>query len=150
MEDKVRTRDPGLTPELGLKLVKLYEDERLQTYLGQAYTRAALIFSMHGDERNTTKYATLAAETVAVEFGERAKDVVAMRQLAKNPRGHWSWGVRVQQQEKPKKGGAEGGKGKVEEAGEKKDGKGDKTKTKEEEKSKTAESEKPSISWRVL
>lgn len=83
-----------LTTEMGERLVKLYREERLQTYIGHAYTKAALIYAMFGVEGKAKEYAGLAADAMAMELGEEAGDVVAMRELAERTREHWAWEVR--------------------------------------------------------
>ncbi|KAK3388099.1 hypothetical protein B0T20DRAFT_109278 [Sordaria brevicollis] len=83
-----------LTTEMGERLVKLYREEGLETYIGHAYTKAALIYAMFGVEEKAKEYATLAADAMAMELGEEAGDVVAMRQLAERPEEHWAWEIR--------------------------------------------------------
>ncbi|KAK0630248.1 hypothetical protein B0T17DRAFT_615929 [Bombardia bombarda] len=92
--EKAVTGGGQISPEMGADLVKLYRDERLFTYLGHAYTRAALIYSMFGDEGKTREHAAQAAEALSREVGPQAKDADAMRELASDPRAHWSWGLR--------------------------------------------------------
>ena len=82
------------SPELAEELLALYEDEGLQGRIGGAYTLAALNYALAGMEKETRRYATLAAETVGWEYGPQAKDAEAMRELASDPRKHWSWGKR--------------------------------------------------------
>ena len=52
-----------IDPELGDELVKLHEEEGLESYLGHAYTRAALLHSLVADE------------PAAVDAGEAVDDV---------------------------------------------------------------------------
>ncbi|KAK3393286.1 hypothetical protein B0H63DRAFT_406421 [Podospora didyma] len=95
LEERVRT--PGglkeMMPEMGGRLAELYEQERLDSYLGHAYTRAALVYSMFEDVEKTTEYAAKAAVAVARENGDDFPDAVAMRSLASHPQSHWSWGI---------------------------------------------------------
>ncbi|KAI0886750.1 SET domain-containing protein [Annulohypoxylon maeteangense] len=83
-----------VTAETGAELVELYEKERLDIYLGQVYTRAALNFALFGEEEKARKYALAAVEAVERESGQNASDAKAMRTLAENPRAHWTWGRR--------------------------------------------------------
>jgi hypothetical protein len=85
----------GLRPEMGGKLVELYRAERMDAYLGPVYTRAALIYAMFGDEERAGEYAAEAVAALVRETGPHAKDAESMRELARNPRGHWAWEVKV-------------------------------------------------------
>ncbi|KAK0730195.1 hypothetical protein B0H67DRAFT_478747 [Lasiosphaeris hirsuta] len=91
--EKMVAAGGAITPELGAELVALYEQEGLLTYLGHAYTRAALLFSMVADEEQAVRYARQAAEAMVREHGPGAGDAKAMMGLADRPREHWSWGV---------------------------------------------------------
>ncbi|KAH6650504.1 hypothetical protein F5144DRAFT_637353 [Chaetomium tenue] len=81
-----------LRPEMGGKLVELYRAERLDAYLAPAYTRAALIYAMFGEEERAREYAAEAVAALERETGPGAKDGESMRRLAREPRGHWAWG----------------------------------------------------------
>ncbi|KAI1385499.1 SET domain-containing protein [Hypoxylon trugodes] len=83
-----------VTAETGAQLVNLYHKERLDIYLGQVYTRAALNFALFGEEEKAKEYALAAVEAVERESGPKAGDLKAMRILAENPRAHWTWGKR--------------------------------------------------------
>lgn len=80
-----------IDPGLGDKLVRLYEAEKFDSYIGQALTRAALVHSLLGNEKEATSYADKAYEALAREHGEWNKDAKAMKLLAENPTKHWSW-----------------------------------------------------------
>ena len=82
------------SPALAEELLELYVAEGLQSKMGGAYTLAALNYALVGKEDEARRYATLAAETVEWEFGSAAEDAVAMREMARDPRKHWSWGKR--------------------------------------------------------
>ncbi|KAI0601310.1 hypothetical protein F4775DRAFT_589528 [Biscogniauxia sp. FL1348] len=84
----------AVTADTGAELVALYRAERLDSYLGRAYTRAALNFALFGDEARAREYAAAAADAVAREVGPGAADAEAMRLLAENPGAHWTWGKR--------------------------------------------------------
>lgn len=77
------------------RLINLYEEERLQAKTHGAYVLAALNYNLFGNAKKAKQYATLAVETGIIEFGPDAGDVKAMRTLAKNPKQHWSWRMRV-------------------------------------------------------
>ncbi|KAK4240433.1 SET domain-containing protein 5 [Achaetomium macrosporum] len=96
--EAIMARGPGgegLRPEMGGKLVELYLQERLHAYLGPTYTRAALIYSMFGNEQRAREYAREAVGALEREVGPHARDLESMRRLAEDPRGHWSWGIKV-------------------------------------------------------
>ena len=83
-----------VTAETGAQLVELYKQERLDIYMGQVYTRAALNFALFGEEEKAREYALAAVAAVEREFGPNAGDARAMRILAENPKKHWTWGKR--------------------------------------------------------
>ncbi|KAK4129138.1 SET domain-containing protein [Parathielavia appendiculata] len=85
----------GVKPEMGGKLVELYVAERLDAYLAPTYTRAALLYSMFGSEERARVFATEAMAALEREVGPQAKDIESMRRLAEDPKGHWSWGIKV-------------------------------------------------------
>ncbi|KAI5926916.1 hypothetical protein F4810DRAFT_723343 [Camillea tinctor] len=88
-----------VTAETGAELVALYHAERLDSYLGHAYTRAALNFALFGDEDRAREYAAAAVDALEREMGPGVADARAMKVLAENPREHWTWGKR--RKEKP-------------------------------------------------
>ncbi|KAL2271348.1 hypothetical protein VTJ83DRAFT_719 [Remersonia thermophila] len=100
LEDEIETlmsraRGEGIRPEMGAKLVELYLAERLDAYLSPAYTRAALIYSMFGNEERAREYAREAAAALERETGPYARDLESMRELAENPKRHWSWAIKA-------------------------------------------------------
>lgn len=80
-----------IDPTLGDELVALYEQEKFETYIGQAFTRAALLHSLVGNETMAVRYAGMAYEAMAREYGEWHKDTQAMKLLHEAPAQHWSW-----------------------------------------------------------
>jgi hypothetical protein len=80
---------------MGGKLVELYLEERLDAYLAPTYTRAALIYSMFGNEEKAVAFAREAVGALEREVGPHARDIESMRRLAEDPKGHWSWGVKA-------------------------------------------------------
>jgi hypothetical protein len=85
----------GVRPEMAGKLVELYLEERLDAYLAPTYTKAALIYSMFGNEARAREYAREAVGALERETGPHAKDIGSMERLAENPKGHWSWAIKV-------------------------------------------------------
>lgn len=95
-----------IDPNMGDELVRLYEEEKFDSYIGQALTRAALVHSLLGNEEKATGYAKRAHEALAREHGEWNKDARAMKQLAGDPTKHWSWQAlkkKAEREEKQKK-----------------------------------------------
>ncbi len=92
--EKMVAAGGAIDAELGGELVELYEKEGLTTYLGHAYTRAALLYSMVGDEQRTRAYAWKAERSMVREHGRDASDSKAMHNLAANPKKHWSWAIK--------------------------------------------------------
>lgn len=83
-----------VTAETGEELVRLYHQERLYIFYGQALTRAALNFALFGDVERARVYARAAVDAIIREVGPDSKDADSMRLLAENPREHWTWGKR--------------------------------------------------------
>jgi hypothetical protein len=73
------------------RFVKLYEEERLHVKLAEAYELAALNANYLGDDKRAKKYADLAVQAGIVEGGTQSNDVVAMRIMASDIRGHYSY-----------------------------------------------------------
>lgn len=89
---------PGVTANTGIELAILYEDEHLDTYVGQqAYTRAALNCALFAEEACAVAFAHKAMAALVVEVGEDsgAGDLESMWRLAANPQAHWAWGLRL-------------------------------------------------------
>lgn len=81
-----------LAAEAGTELVGLYEQERLDVYVGYAYRRAALNFALFGDEPNAKRFARRALGALQRQGGAGQKDLENMRGLLADPKAHWSWG----------------------------------------------------------
>lgn len=73
------------------RFLKLYEQERLHVKLADAYEVAALNFNYLGDDKRAKKYAELAVQAGIVEGGVQSNDVIAMRIMAKDVKGHYSY-----------------------------------------------------------
>lgn len=81
-----------LTAQTGSDLVALYEQERLDVYIGYAYRRAALNFGLFADEHNARSFAQKALQALEWQGGAEQKDLENMRGLLADPKAHWSWG----------------------------------------------------------
>ncbi|KAI0446911.1 SET domain-containing protein [Xylaria telfairii] len=77
--------------DAGSRLVDLVQQERLDAYLGLAYTRAALSYARFGDKERTISYAKYAVEAITVESGADHTDALNMKRLAENPEGCADW-----------------------------------------------------------
>lgn len=86
--------DTSVTAGTGAELAKLYQDERLDIYLGHVYTRVALNYALFGEVEKAQEYASIAVGAVEREFGPDAGDIRSMKILAQDPRNHWTWGRR--------------------------------------------------------
>ncbi|KAH6838575.1 hypothetical protein B0I37DRAFT_409124 [Chaetomium sp. MPI-CAGE-AT-0009] len=73
------------------RFLKLYEEERLHVKMADAYELAAMNFNYLGDDKRAKKYADLAVQAGIVEGGVHSNDVVAMRIMAKDVKGHYSY-----------------------------------------------------------
>jgi hypothetical protein len=80
-----------INTDLGDELLELYIKERFFTYIGQAYTRTALLHSLMGHEKETQELAKKAAEAMLMEYGEHNSDSKAMKLLSEDMKSHWSW-----------------------------------------------------------
>lgn len=81
-----------LVAQTGSDLVALYEQERLDVYIGYAYRRAALNFALFADENNAKSLAQKALKALEWQGGAEQKDLENMRGLLADPKAHWSWG----------------------------------------------------------
>ena len=113
------------------ELVRGYEEEKFFTYIGQAYTRAALLHSLMGNEKETRVLAKKAAEAMELEYGVHSKDTQAMKLLSEDFTAHWSWDAMRKSEERKKQ---------MQEAQEKEA---------EKEREAEKEKEKPKIAWKV-
>ncbi|KAK0656925.1 hypothetical protein B0T16DRAFT_316690 [Cercophora newfieldiana] len=100
--EKMVSGEKDIDTKLGDELVRLYEEERFWTYIGQAYTRAALLHSLMGHEKATQEYAKKAAESMKLEYGAQNSDAKAMKLLSENMKEHWSWDAMRKQEERKK------------------------------------------------
>ncbi|KAK7907908.1 hypothetical protein PG985_015211 [Apiospora marii] len=78
------------------EFIALYKEERLDHKMADAYTLAALNYNTFGLEAKAKEYASLSLEQGLLEHGQDAADMEAMRILADQPRGHWTWNTRQQ------------------------------------------------------
>lgn len=83
------------TPEMAETLISLYLQERLQAYMANSYTLAALAYNAVCDRDTAAKYALLAVEHEFIENGQRDSDVQEMIKLLDGMEEHWSWGRRL-------------------------------------------------------
>jgi hypothetical protein len=81
-----------LKAQAGVELVALYEEERLDVYIGYAYRRAALNFALFADQQNAKRFAQKALKALEWQGGAGQKDLENMRGLLADPKAHWSWG----------------------------------------------------------
>ncbi|ERS99739.1 hypothetical protein HMPREF1624_03103 [Sporothrix schenckii ATCC 58251] len=82
------------TPQMAELFISLFEQERLDAMLYEAYSYAAVEYNGDGEPWLATKYARLAIEAGLMSVGTHDADVVEMRQLAADPWKHWSWMLR--------------------------------------------------------
>ncbi|KAF6829183.1 HET domain containing protein [Colletotrichum plurivorum] len=85
----------GVTSSTVERFLKLYREERLEAKMAGAYTTAALNFNLLGRKKQAVKYAKLAVEAGSIENGPGSGDVEAMRSLAADPQGHFTWRGRL-------------------------------------------------------
>jgi len=69
----------------------LYEQERFEVPIAEAYTYAALEYAYVGNRELARKYAALAVERNLLWLGPRSKYVSGMAVLMEEPEVHASW-----------------------------------------------------------
>jgi hypothetical protein len=100
LKDLESPNSTSVTAETGAKMVALYHEERLDIYLGHAYTRAALNFALFGKEEEARGYARLALEALEREYGPTCGDLPGMRAMVEDPKKHWAWSKRLLRKKK--------------------------------------------------
>ena len=100
MEKMVAGQIP-IDTALADELVRGYEDERFLTNIGHAYTRAALVHSLKGNEKEAREMAKKAAEAMELEYGMQNKDAQAMKLLSEDLTAHWSWNALKRSEKRP-------------------------------------------------
>jgi len=89
------SKESTATPEMAERLISLYEQERLHAPIALAYVYAALAYNAVGQAQLAMKHAALAIEMTMLNSGPGFSDVGAMQALLENPKGHWSWNMRL-------------------------------------------------------
>ncbi|CAN8096393.1 unnamed protein product [Discula destructiva] len=87
--------DSAATPQMADLFVSLYEQERLDGSIYEAYAFAAIEWNGVGEPWEAVRYARLAIEYGLAAVGPRDEDVVEMSELAEDPWEHWSWMLRT-------------------------------------------------------
>jgi hypothetical protein len=85
----------GVTTDMIARYIKLYKEEHLQTNLADAYELAAVNYNYLGYSKEAAKYATLSAQAASIEGGLNSNGAIAMRILAKDPVGHYSYRMKL-------------------------------------------------------
>ncbi|KAL5888553.1 SET domain-containing protein 5 [Pyricularia oryzae] len=83
------------TPQMAELMVSLYQQERLDLMLYEAFTYAAIEYNGVGEPWLATKYARLAVEYGLASVGPKDNDVIEMDNLVLDPFKHWSWMLRT-------------------------------------------------------
>lgn len=83
------------TPQMAELMVSLYQQERLDLMLYEAFTYAAIEYNGVGEPWMATKYARLAVEYGLASVGPKDNDVIEMDNLVLDPFKHWSWMLRT-------------------------------------------------------
>ncbi|EPE03123.1 set domain-containing protein [Ophiostoma piceae UAMH 11346] len=88
------TESSRATPEMAELLVSLYQQERMDAMIYEAYSYAAIEWNGAGEPWTAIKYARLAIEYGMLSVGSWDAEVDDMRQMATDPWTHWSWLLR--------------------------------------------------------
>ena len=83
------------TPAMAERLVELYQLERLEAPLAKAYGLAAVEYAGVGDEEEAKRNARLAIEAGLLFGGPEYVEDSGMKEMLDDPRGHWSWMLRL-------------------------------------------------------
>lgn len=89
------TTESAATPQMADLFVSLYEQERLDGSIYEAYAFAAIEWNGIGEPWNAVRYARLAVEYGLAAVGPKDRDVTEMQSLTEDPWGHWSWMLRT-------------------------------------------------------
>lgn len=76
-------------------LVSLFQQERLDGAIYEAYAFAAIEWNGVGEVWEAVRYARLSLEYGLAAVGPQDQDVVEMQAIAEDPYGHWSWMLRT-------------------------------------------------------
>lgn len=85
----------GVTADMIARYIKLYKEEHLETRLADAYELAAVNYNYLGHSKKAAKYAALSAQAASIEAGVGSNNAIAMRILAKDPVGHYSYKMKL-------------------------------------------------------
>lgn len=83
------------TPAMADLLVSLFQQERLDGAIYEAYAFAAIEWNGVGEVWEAVRYARLSLEYGLAAVGPQDQDVVEMQAIAEDPYGHWSWMLRT-------------------------------------------------------
>ena len=101
IQGEVKNHDSKkVTPQMIGRYLELVDKERLQTKLADAYENAALNYNYLGLDRLAKKYADLAVQAAIVEEGKDANNVIALRIMASDIKGHYSYQYTLKRQGK--------------------------------------------------
>jgi hypothetical protein len=75
-------------------LISLYEQERMESRIYEAYMYAAVEYNGVGEPWLAVKYASLAIQHGFIAGGPTGEDHYNLATLATNPWEHWSWMMR--------------------------------------------------------
>ncbi|KAK3322839.1 hypothetical protein B0H66DRAFT_620662 [Apodospora peruviana] len=92
----------NITPQKIQRFLDLVDQEKLNVKLADAYENAALNYNYLGMDRLAKKYADLAVQAAMVEEGTGANNVIALRIMAGDIKGHYSYQYTLKRQGKVK------------------------------------------------
>ncbi|KAJ4391886.1 SET domain-containing protein 5 [Gnomoniopsis smithogilvyi] len=92
---EVYSTESAATPQMADLFVSLYEQERLDGSIHEAYAFAAIEWNGVGEPWQAVRYARLAIEYGLAAVGPRDQDVIEMKSLTEDPWAHWSWMLRT-------------------------------------------------------
>ncbi|KAK0610049.1 hypothetical protein B0T17DRAFT_455723, partial [Bombardia bombarda] len=92
LQAKLKDHDSrDITVEMIDRYIKLFEEEKLHIRLGEAYETAAHNYNYLGEDKLAKKYADMAVQAGMIEGGSESNDVIAMKIMASDVKGHYSY-----------------------------------------------------------
>lgn len=89
------TPESAGTPAKAERLIDLYQEEGLVTRMVEAYYRVAVEWNGVGNSERARSFAEKAISAGEIMESGIRPFMNNMRELAKNPEGHWTWRFRV-------------------------------------------------------
>ncbi|KAK3369716.1 hypothetical protein B0T24DRAFT_708582 [Lasiosphaeria ovina] len=97
---KLRNHESVVSLDEIAHFLDLLDKERLHVKMAEAYELAAVNYNYLGEDKKAKKYADLSVQAGMIEGGSDSNDVVAMRVMASDVKGHYSYQYTLKRQGK--------------------------------------------------